>query len=569
MEFLDARRLTGPNAIFDGIGSVLDVACSPDDGEQLLPVWAEHVGRMLESLDWPSAEFAFRRLEGGVSLAFSAPIDQLYAASEINEWAFRASAFELGRSDEQPDFDEAFAAIRRAAEEEANIELLWLVDEAAARGKALLWDDDDVSVGLGRWSRTWPVRDIPDAPPWADLRDIPVGIITGTNGKTTSVRLAKHILRTAGHDVGVSCTDWIAVNEQIIDRDDWSGPGGARAVLRRQEIDAAILETARGGLLRRGLGVERADAALITNVSEDHLGDFGSRNLGELLEIKWVVSHAVREAGKLVLNAEDRRLVDKAGNYDGDIVWFSLDPRHATVTAHVAGGGAAFVLDEGELCCLEGRERQPLCRAADIPITMGGAARHNVANALAAAALTWCMGVSPGDIATGLRTMQQDENPGRCNLYSLDGFKVLVDFAHNPAAMAALFDMARAVPAERRVLCFGQAGDRTDALIRELARDAWAIGLDRVIVSELPKYHRGRAHGDVFRIIREELLASGARAAQIRHHEDEMDSFDDAIGWARPGDLVIMLALGGAGPVQERLRELGAESSAGAAAIRG
>ncbi len=559
MEFLDARRLTGPNAVFDGIGSVLDVACSPEEAGQLIPVWADHVGRMLESLDWPSAEFALRRLEGGVSLAFSAPIDQLYAASEINEWAFKASAFELGQGDEPPDFDEAVAALRRAAAEEANVELMWLVDEAAAHGKTLLWDDDEVSVGLGKWSRTWPVREIPDALPWDDLGDIPVGIVTGTNGKTTTVRLAKHILRTAGRDVGVSCTDWIAVNERIIDRDDWSGPGGARAVLRRREIDAAILETARGGLLRRGLGIERADAALITNVSEDHLGDFGSRSLEELLQIKWVVSHAVREAGKLVLNADDGRLVGKARDYPGEIVWFSLDPRHETVAGHVAAGGSAFVLDDGELCHVGSDGRLPICPAADVPITMGGAARHNVANALAAAALTWSMGVSCDAIAAGLKSMHQDENPGRCNLYSLNGFKVLIDFAHNPAAMAALFDMARAVPAERRVLCFGQAGDRTDELIRELARDAWAIGLDRVIVSELPKYHRGRAHGDVFRIIRDELLAAGAQDGQIRHHEEELDSFEDAVGWARPGDLVIMLALGGARPIQERLRELGAE----------
>ncbi|MEJ2258237.1 MAG: Mur ligase family protein [Woeseiaceae bacterium] len=559
MEFIDARRLTGPNAVFDSIGSVLDVACSPEDAERLIPVWAEQVGRMLETLDWPSAEFAYRRLEGGVSLAFSAPIDQLYTASEINEWAWAASAFELDQSNDEPDFDAAVAAIRGAAADEANVELMWLVDEAAARGKTLLWDDDEVSVGLGRWSRTWPVREIPDELPWDELRDIPVGIVTGTNGKTTSVRLAGHILRTAGRDVGVSSTDWIAVNERIIDRDDWSGPGGARAVLRQRDIDAAILETARGGLLRRGLGVERAEAALITNISEDHLGDFGSRNLEELLAIKWVVSHAVREAGKLVLNAEDRRLVEKAGNYDGEIVWFSLDPRHDVVANHVAAGGVAFVLEEGELCRVDDRQRQVICRAEDVPVAMNGAARHNVANALAAAALTSCMGVSTDDIAAGLKTMRQDENPGRCNLYSLNGFKVLIDFAHNPAAMAALFDMARAIPAERRVLCFGQAGDRTDELIRELARDAWAIGLDRILVSELPKYHRGREHGDVFRIIRDELLASGANARQIGYHEEELESFEDAIGWARPGDLVIMLALGGARPVQERLAELGAE----------
>jgi UDP-N-acetylmuramyl tripeptide synthase len=182
-----------------------------------------------------------------------------------------------------------------------------------------------------------------------------------------------------------------------------------------------------------------------------------------------------------------------------------------------------------------------------------------VANALAAAALTACMGVSLDDVATGLKTMQQDENPGRCNLYALNGFRVLVDFAHNPAAMSALFDMARAIPAERRALCFGQAGDRTDELIRELARDAWAIGLDRVFISELAKYHRGREHGDVFAIIRDELLESGASAEQIRHNEEEMQTFNEALDWARQGDLVIILALGGAKPVQERLRELGAE----------
>jgi UDP-N-acetylmuramyl tripeptide synthase len=558
MEFLDARRLTGPNAVFDGIGSILDVGCSPEEAEQLVPAWAGNVGRMLEALDWPSAEFASRRLEGGISLAFSAPIDQLYAASEINEWAYAACAAELGASDEAPDFDQALAAIRKSAAEEANPELMWLVDEAAARGKTVLWDDDEVSVGLGRWSETWPVREIPDAPDWDSYRDVPVGIVTGTNGKTTSVRFARHILRAAGHNVGVSSTDWIAVNERIIDRDDWSGPGGARAVLRQREVDAAILETARGGLLRRGLGVERADAALITNISEDHLGDFGSRNLDELLDIKWVLSHAVRESGTLVLNAEDSRLVARAADYDGEIVWFSLDPEHAVVAKHVAGGGTAFVLDADELCRIDRDGRTAICRGAGIPITLGGAARHNVANALAAAALTASLGIALDDIARGLTTMEQDENPGRCNLYALDGFKVLIDFAHNPAAMAALFEMARAIPAKRRVLCFGQAGDRTDELIRELARDAWAIGLDRVIVSELSKYHRGREHGDVFRIIRDELLRIGADEAQVRHHDEELESLEDAIDWARPGDLVIMLALGGAQPVQEKLRELGA-----------
>jgi UDP-N-acetylmuramyl tripeptide synthase len=559
MEFLDARRLTGPSLMFDGPGSILDVSCTQDEAEKLIPVWANHVASMLEALDWPSARFSSRQLLGGVSLAFSAPIDALYAASEINEWAWAASAFELGVAAQEPDFEEALTAIRASAAEEANEELMWLAEEAAAHGKTLLWDDDYVSVGLGRGSQTWPVREIPDSFDWDAFHDVPIGVVTGTNGKTTTVRFATHILRAAGRNVGLSSTDWIAVNEDVIDRGDWSGPGGARAVLREQNVDVAILETARGGLLRRGLGVERADAALITNISEDHLGDFGSRNLDELLAIKWIVSRAVEDSGRLILNAEDALLCARARDYAGELVWFSLDASHEMIAGHVAAGGLAFVLDGEELVIVDGDSREVICRSYEIPIALGGAARHNVANALAAAALTWCLDASVVDIRSGLTTMVQDENPGRCNIYDLDGCKILVDFAHNPAAMSALFDMASVIPASRRVLCFGQAGDRTDELIRELARDAWAIGLDRVVVSELAPYHRGREHEEVYGIIRDELLNCGAKPAQIKHFETEMESFMHALDWAGPGDLIIMLALGGAAPVQEKLRAMGAK----------
>jgi UDP-N-acetylmuramyl tripeptide synthase len=152
--------------------------------------------------------------------------------------------------------------------------------------------------------------------------------------------------------------------------------------------------------------------------------------------------------------------------------------------------------------------------------------------------------------------MSQDENPGRCNVYSISDFKVLVDFAHNPHAMQALFDMARALPAKRRLLAFAQAGDRTDASIRELAQSAWSIGLDEVIVSELEAYARGRAQGEVFGIIRDALINCGARNDQIQHFMEEIESLDAALGWARPGDLIIMLALSDSTAIQEKLKSL-------------
>jgi len=559
MEFLDARRLTGPSLIFGGPGSILDVACSAAEADRLIPVWQSNVERMVACLGWEDAKFASRKLLGGASMAFSAPIDALYAASAVNEWAWAASAHELGEDVELPDFDETTDEFRSAIAEEANPRLMQLIKDAADHGKTLLWDDDEVSVGLGSGSRTWPVREIPDELEWDSHHDVPVGLVTGTNGKTTTVRLATHIVRAAGKNVGLSSTDWIAVNERVLDRGDWSGPGGARAVLREREVDVAILESARGGLLRRGLGVDRATVALISNIAEDHLGDFGSQDLNELLNIKWILARAVRASGTLILNADDALLRGKAKEFDGRLVWFGLDAGNELIASSVQNGDLCFFLEGDALFIAEAGEKQQICLASEIPITMGGAARHNTANSLAAAALTYCLGLPLGAISDGLKTMVQDENPGRCNIHDVDGVKVLIDFAHNPAAMNALFDMARAIPARRRALCFGQAGDRPDDLIREMTRDAWAIGLDQVMISELAGYHRGRQHGDVFALISDELQKSGADASQIAHYEEEMESFMAALDWAEPGDLVIMLALSGAAPVQDRLRELGAK----------
>jgi cyanophycin synthetase len=513
---------------------------------------------MLAALGWgPEREYRSLILLGGVSLGFTAPIDALYAASEVNEWAWAACDAELNGA-EEPDFDAAVARLSDAAAEEANPRLIEFESLALENGVTLLWDDDEAALGLGRHATTWAVRELPDPQTldWAAFGDIPTCLVTGTNGKTTTVRLAAHILRAAGNSVGFSSTDYIAINDRVLDRDDWSGPGGARNVLRENEVDVAILETARGGLLRRGLGVNRSNAALITNIAKDHLGDFGSQDLNELLNCKWIVSRAVVSDGKLVLNADDSLLVEKAQAYRGEIVWFSLDTDNEVVRAHTEAGGTAFVLDDDQLQINSGDARELICRDTDIPITLNGAARHNVANSLAAAALTWCMGVSLRDIRNGLSTMSQDENPGRCNVYTVDGFSVLVDFAHNPQALQALLDMASRLNPARKALCFGQAGDRPDDLIRELARSAWRSGIDKVFVSELAKYHRGREPGAVYAVIRDELLRCGVRPDQVEHHEKEIESLDSALEWAEPGDLVIMIALERSPEIDEKLRRL-------------
>ncbi len=555
MEYLDARRLTGPNVLWHRAGSILDVSCTSDEADSLIPFCESKIRLMLDAIGWGQESVCHIRLAGGASIALSGPIDALYAASAINEWVWACCDAEFNGA-EAVDFAEAIADIKDAIAAEVNPPLLALEQAATGQGVSFLWDDDEVSVGLGTGSQTWPFRELPEPAEidWSAIHDVPAGIVTGTNGKTTTARIAKHILQTAGKVVGLSCTDWVSVNDSIIDHDDWSGPGGARMVLRQTDVDVAILETARGGLLRRGLGVNAADVALITNIAEDHLGDFGSQSLEELLNIKWTVSHAVAASGVLILNADDKLLVGKSAEFAGTIVWFSLDENNPVIRKYTENGGLAFVYEGNNLVRLDCDVREMICGASEVPITLAGAARHNIANALAAAALTEQLGMSLDDIRNGLTTMSQDANPGRSNLYRLRDFKVLVDFAHNPEAMQALFAMAHAIPAKRRALCFAQAGDRTDEQIRELARGAWSIGLELACIAELEKYRRGREEGEVFSIIRGELIKCGAREEQIRYFGTESESFDAALEWAAAGDLVVMLDLGRNSDIQSKLK---------------
>ncbi len=557
MQSLDTRRLTGLNLIWDRPGAVIDASATVAEAERLVPVWTELARRMLDALGWQDEGVCVRRYDYGLSLAVSAPIDALYAACELADWLWSASVAVL-EEQAAPDAESAVQHLRAVIAEEANPELLALRDAAAAHGVTFLSDDDHISLGLGAGSQTWPVRSLPTLQEidWQGFHDVPVGLVTGTNGKTTTTRIAASIAAAAGRTVGISSTDGIRVAREMIERGDFSGPGGARTVLRDQRVDFAMLETARGGLLRRGIGVGSADAVAITTIAEDHLGDFGSRTVDELLAVKWVLTRALHGRGALVLNADEPMLVDKARDASAPITWFSLDADNAVIGRHIAANGSAVVLRDGELVLFcEGREHR-LCRADEIPLTLGGAARHNISNAMAAVALTHALGISRADIVKGLRGARFEDNPGRCNLFEIDGCQVVVDFAHNPQAMRAVFSFAEAVPARRRLLSFGQAGDRPDASIRQLAQEAWAIGLDRVHIVDLEKYSRGRQPGEVCALLRAGLVDAGAPPASIEQYPSELASVRDALAWAEPGDLVLVMALANSAEIVEYLRGL-------------
>ncbi len=540
----DSRRLTGPNILWHRPSAVIDVALEATEGTNaLVRAWQAHARRALDAVGWQDEELAHRRFASGVSLALSAPIDALYAATEVNEYAYEAAVAELA-GETIPDLEKAAERLRREIAKECNPPVRLMQDAARDHGVAFLWDDDQVSVGMGKRSRTWPADAVPDPSDvdWAAIGNIPAAIVTGTNGKTTTVRLLAQMVRAAGLEPGVSSTDgcWVAGEE--IGEGDYSGPGGARLVLRDRRVEIAILETARGGMLRRGLGVERADVAIITNVAEDHLGEWGIHDLDELVETKFIVEKGTRH---LVLNAGDPKLRARPDREGLRRIWFSLDPEPREVEANAETGGVTAIL-RGDALVLVGREgrRDAVARLDEVPMTLGGAARHNVQNALGAICVARRLGLSVDAIRQGLRSFDSsaDENPGRLNRFELGGVTAIVDFAHNPHGVEALMTMAAALPAKRRLVVIGQAGDRDDDSIRELPRMAWKARPDRVIVKELKKYLRGRKPGEIPAMIEDELRRLGAPDGAIAHADSELEAIEQALAWAREGDLLLLIA---------------------------
>lgn len=555
MRVLDSRRLTGPNLLLDAPGAVLDVELDDTDPSRVETAWRDALRGLLAAVGWSGAVLAARRHSRGLNLAFTAPLDTLYAATEVNEAAWAEVAAALSGAPPPPR-EATVAALKAAIQRESKPWLLDLATEAARHEVTLLFDDRRVSVGLGVGSLAWPVEDTARALrrlAWSAVRDVPTVLVTGTNGKTTTARLLGAMATATGRVAGVTSTDAVTVGTDVVAEGDYSGPNGARTVLRDRRVEIGVLEVARGGILRRGLPLPRVSAAVVTNVGNDHLGEFGIDDVASLADAKMVVAKAVGAKGRVVLNADDPLLWERGARVSAPVTWFSLDAGHAGIAAHLARGGDACFLEGDALVEARGSERRVVARVADVPLTFGGAARHNIANALGAIGAAAALGIPPEAVERALREFVSDpaRNPGRANVWTIGGARVVLDFIHNPHGMEALAAMMAALPAKRRAVVLGQAGDRDDESIRELARRAWGMRPDRVFIKELEEYLRGRERGVVPAILEAELRSLGAGSGVVSQHAGELEAVKAALEWAEPGDLVLLA-------VHEQRREVSA-----------
>lgn len=375
---------------------------------------------------------------------------------------------------------------------------------------------------------------------------IPIAAITGTNGKTTTSRMVAHILKGAGHHVGLTTTDGVHVDGELTVKGDYTGPTAARIVLRDPKVDVAVMETARGGLLRAGLGFSHAEVGAVLNISADHLGLGEVETLEQLAEVKRIVVEVARDTA--VLNADDELCLAMAEHTDAEhVCYVTMAGQHELVREHVRTGGRAVVLEEGingaMITIYDRGAHVPLLWTHLIPATLEGRATHNVQNAMFAAAIVYAMGVSLENIRQGLRTFDTTffQSPGRMNLFTEHPFDVLLDYAHNPAAVAAVCaTVDRFTVAGSRWIVLSAPGDRRDEDIAAVAQEA--AGHFDHYVCRSDDDPRGRDPEEVPGLLRDALLAAGVDASAIETIAEEERAVEHVLRAAEPGDLVVVLA---------------------------
>ena len=548
--------------------------------DALIDGWRQRIVKAAAHLSWRSCATVARRHAGGASLAISAPPDQLFLAAEVNEWALCATlmqrdaarffaledalvaaAREAAETSPSPAADiapvlaesKAFARFSGLSAMEARPALRALLAAAAARHLPHVLDESDLTLGSGAGSEDFPLAALPDvsAVNWAALHDIPTAVVTGSNGKTTTVRLLAACARAHGLRASYNCTDGVFCGDEMLASGDYSGPAGARRVLREHRTQAAILETARGGILRRGLAVSQANVALVTNISSDHFGEYGIDELEALADTKLTVGSIVPPGGLLVLNADDALLRRRAGalaerfGRSPPLGWFAASVESAALRAGKERGEPTCGVDQGRLTLNYGGARHDLGDIKAMPLSMNGVAHYNIANLAGAALAAAALGIAPATIAGVLGSFgaSTKDNPGRMMRFDVRGITVLVDYAHNPDGLRGFLTVAEHLRGSqgRLGLILGHAGNRLDSDIEELARVAAEFRPALVVVKENERHLRGREPGDIPRILLAKLRRAGLPESSLPPASNsEVEAAQAALAWAREGDVLAL-----------------------------
>ncbi len=372
------------------------------------------------------------------------------------------------------------------------------------------------------------------------MASIPIISITGTNGKTTVTRLIRHVLSLTGQKVGMTCSSGTYIGEECISRGDNTGPVSAQAILYNREVEVAVLETARGGIIRKGLGYDLADVGIITNISDDHLGLDGVNTLEDLAFVKALVVEAIKPNGHAVLNADDKMTEDIARKVDANLILFSRNRSNAFLARHIGQGGMAVVVEDDMLCWYQNMTKAEIMEICEIPITFQGKALCNIENSLAAAAGLLALGVAERTVKLGLMSFRPDPiaNAGRFNFFDMGDFQILLDYGHNISGYQSVVQLINSMDAARLIGVIGMPGDRMDKSIFEVGKISGQTFSELYIKED--KDLRGRIPGEVASILYHGAVSGGAGKDDIKIIMSEVDALQNAINNAKTGDLIVM-----------------------------
>ena len=572
----------GPNLLNAGLGAVLDVSLddsTPDYNSTLLTAWHERTSAIADALGWPDTATVQRVYPGGASLFVTAPIDQLMTATEVTEsaWVFAEARANGGATDADLPALLAFADAEMRVALDGRRPLIELWKAAQRLGLNVTFDETNIFVGTGTGSRGWPLNAVPSVEEidWLAIRDMPIVLVTGSNGKTTVVRMVAAMARAAGHIVGYTCTDGVWIGGEQVESGDYSGPAGARRVLQDNTVTHAVLETARGGMLRRGLAMQHATVAAIVTLSPDHFGSYGITDLAALADAKMIVARAVEGRGTLVYNSDIPLLVDAVNALDTRSIGVSgtrLNSFDATSPGRQALRESARTSPQidadrikkskslsdaprsndhpkprklGALASKQFKDPEMSMTAdqiSQIPATLNGSASHNVLNAAIALTIARELELGPGAIeALKKFGSAPEDNMGRLMLNEFGGITVVIDYAHNAQSVAALIQATASLNATRRAITLGTGGDRDDHALQLIANAAVDSGvIDFYIAKEMPKFLRGRDAGSISTVLLHALDQRGVGESQRTSAPDDMHAVRAALRWARPGDLLLL-----------------------------
>jgi cyanophycin synthetase len=376
--------------------------------------------------------------------------------------------------------------------------------------------------------------------PSRSKHSVPIISITGTNGKTTTARMISHILRVHGLNVGLTTTGGVYINDKCIMKGDTTGPSSAQAVLTDRSIDVAVLETARGGIIRSGLGYDLSDVGILTNISEDHLGVDDINSLEDLLHVKSLVLEAIKNTGYAILNADDPMVVQAEKKVRCNSIYFSKQDDNFTIHKHLAKGGIAVFVKNGYITIATGDSLIQSLSILQIPATMAGKLVHNIENSLAAVSAAYALRIPIATIEKAIGTFYTDElqNPGRFNVFNIRDFRVIVDYGHNIAGYKYVLDAVKKMGASRLIGIIGVPGDRSDESIRDIGQIAGQV-FDYIYIKEDLDL-RGRREGEVFHLLHQGIIKTGFGKNRVEYIRYETQALSKAIATARSGDLIVI-----------------------------